>query len=599
MATLRNVHGGSLIPDFATPITQGVERVQGRRREAADQANLQDLIRGSLGLPQQPQQNLPSGEGLFGQLSQGGGLLGGRQRAGQTPGIIPEKQEQSAGLLGRIAPGLAQAIGQVRGNPDQEDAIRTEAETGAALATELRGMKDHGARVRRMAEVSGDMVGKGQDIGRVTQLANMSPDQLDLELMKMEMVGREVATQLPPRNRQDAIAELMAVNPQLGGVMLARRDREIAAEQAARAAAARRAQAARAPKTALGKDLAQVRADIASGAISQEVGDQLLTNLRTAATAVDAPEFSGEVPEGMMFADPSNPRAGVVPIPGAVPEATPIAEAKASLAELGVTPEDPRYTPTLEAAAGVVLPEEKVPAEIETLRARAVDGGLEPGTPEYQRFMLSDGKAVGPVQPDFEGEQKLRKEFTALPVVKDFSAVDDAFARIEASASEPSAAGDLALVFNYMKLLDPGSVVRESEFATAANATAWLQETEEGRTAPAPVARAIRKLNTGEILAPAQRADFINQAGLVHGAQLSNYTKKANVYRDLATEYGLEPDRIVSIPAAVDETVSQGAQMPPSFETVVSPQINSPGITAQDIWDKATPEQRRILLEGE
>src|SRR5690606_34926922 len=41
--------------------------------------------------------------------------------------------------------------------------------------------------------------------------------------------------------------------------------------------------------------------------------------------------------------------------------------------------------------------------------------------------------------------------------------------RIRASAQNATAAGDLALIFNYMKLLDPTSVVREGEFATAQN----------------------------------------------------------------------------------------------------------------------------------
>src|SRR3990172_3435846 len=55
----------------------------------------------------------------------------------------------------------------------------------------------------------------------------------------------------------------------------------------------------------------------------------------------------------------------------------------------------------------------------------------------------------------FDAEQSLRKEFTAQSKV--FIDVRDSFARIEASSQNPSAAGDLSLIFNYMKMLDPAS----------------------------------------------------------------------------------------------------------------------------------------------
>lgn len=67
----------------------------------------------------------------------------------------------------------------------------------------------------------------------------------------------------------------------------------------------------------------------------------------------------------------------------------------------------------------------------------------------------------------FGAEKDLRKEFVAGS--KDFVAIRDAYTRIMAVGQDPSGFGDLALIFNYMKMLDPGSVVRESEFATAQN----------------------------------------------------------------------------------------------------------------------------------
>ena len=71
--------------------------------------------------------------------------------------------------------------------------------------------------------------------------------------------------------------------------------------------------------------------------------------------------------------------------------------------------------------------------------------------------------------------QKLVDKFEANS--SDFFKVRDAFNRVVTSAEDPSAAGDLALIFNFMKTLDPGSVVRESEFSTAAQAGSFLDRT--------------------------------------------------------------------------------------------------------------------------
>ena len=57
---------------------------------------------------------------------------------------------------------------------------------------------------------------------------------------------------------------------------------------------------------------------------------------------------------------------------------------------------------------------------------------------------------------NFGDEDKLRDDFRSES--KEFVKVRDAYGRI--LSTDASAAGDLALIFNYMKILDPGSVVR-------------------------------------------------------------------------------------------------------------------------------------------
>lgn len=98
----------------------------------------------------------------------------------------------------------------------------------------------------------------------------------------------------------------------------------------------------------------------------------------------------------------------------------------------------------------------------------------------------------------FEAEQKLRKEYSAE--TKMFQDTQENFRKI--NSAEDTAAGDLSLIFSYMKMLDPGSVVREGEFATAQNAAG----------VPDRVVNLYNQLLNGERLNSGQRGAFKNQA---------------------------------------------------------------------------------------
>ena len=134
----------------------------------------------------------------------------------------------------------------------------------------------------------------------------------------------------------------------------------------------------------------------------------------------------------------------------------------------------------------------------------------------------------------------MRKEYNSLDEVKAFKPVRASFLKVKQSAEKPSAAGDLALVFNYMKILDPGSVVRESEFRTAADASAWLQKSEANDVAiPAPIAKAIRKLKDGTILTDSQRKDFVNIARKAASAQFAPVKDSYLQYRNIVNQMQL------------------------------------------------------------
>lgn len=133
----------------------------------------------------------------------------------------------------------------------------------------------------------------------------------------------------------------------------------------------------------------------------------------------------------------------------------------------------------------------------------------------------------------FDRAKKLRDEFSKQS--KDFIKVRDAFGRIEASARDPSAAGDLALIFNYMKVLDPGSTVREGEFATAQNSG----------SVPDRTWNIYNRILTGQRLAPRQRADFVARAKGLFDQQRQFHTRLEDEYRRLATAFEVDPNQVI------------------------------------------------------
>ena len=126
-----------------------------------------------------------------------------------------------------------------------------------------------------------------------------------------------------------------------------------------------------------------------------------------------------------------------------------------------------------------------------------------------------------------------RKEFNALSV--DFRKIRDSFERIKAAANDPSAAGDLAIIFNFMKILDPGSVVRESEFATAENAAG----------VPDKIRNMWNRALTGERIT-FNRQDFVDTSQRLFRAQQNTQKRLINRYTTLSNRFGLNPQDVIT-----------------------------------------------------
>ena len=94
-----------------------------------------------------------------------------------------------------------------------------------------------------------------------------------------------------------------------------------------------------------------------------------------------------------------------------------------------------------------------------------------------------------------------------------------------------SAAGDIVLIFAFMKMVDPTSTVRESEQASAQN-TAGVEQR---------VRNIYNKALTGERLSPEQRADFANQTETIFRNAQQRQRGILQVYGDRAKRAGLDP----------------------------------------------------------
>lgn len=146
----------------------------------------------------------------------------------------------------------------------------------------------------------------------------------------------------------------------------------------------------------------------------------------------------------------------------------------------------------------------------------------------------------------FKQEQALFNDWAKNDVTKASQNVATGYEKVMSAANNPSAAGDLSLVFGYMKMLDPGSVVREGEFKTAAEARAAIARfNEKGIPLPAFLVQGVQKMESGQFLLPEQRLDFGRQAGNVYKAQLAQQKRVDATYSSRAKDSGVDPEKVV------------------------------------------------------
>jgi len=172
---------------------------------------------------------------------------------------------------------------------------------------------------------------------------------------------------------------------------------------------------------------------------------------------------------------------------------------------------------------------------------------------------------------DFQRSKDIRNRFDKKS--SEFIKVRDAFGRIEVSATDPSPAGDLSLIFNYMKMLDPGSTVREGEFATAAGAA----------SVPERFKGAYKKVVSGEMLTTGQRKDFVSRSKALMGKAKSQQTKDKNEAIRLGRQWGIGEQDIFGEKAVMNSSVL-GREV--SEQDILDTLDANPGLTREQLFSQ-------------
>ena len=130
--------------------------------------------------------------------------------------------------------------------------------------------------------------------------------------------------------------------------------------------------------------------------------------------------------------------------------------------------------------------------------------------------------------------ESLQKLFTGNSVVKDFNTATSQYEKLLTSSERETAAGDMSMIFTYMKILDPTSVVREGEQATASNAAG----------VPDRIRNVYNKTVTGQKLTTKQRADFVQTGTQLYNTNIKQFDAFKNSFMPSLNEYKIEPNKV-------------------------------------------------------
>ena len=134
----------------------------------------------------------------------------------------------------------------------------------------------------------------------------------------------------------------------------------------------------------------------------------------------------------------------------------------------------------------------------------------------------------------FEFENKLRDDFNSAPAVKSYRAVVPMLESAKDASTRPTRAADLNLVYAFAKLMDPDSVVRESETGAVVATQSVMDR----------VGSCVGQLNGQAMLNPAARAKLIAELDSRFNSLKSSYDAHEEAYKGITERNGLNFDNV-------------------------------------------------------
>ncbi len=183
MATLANINGASLVPDFSSSLDSLANTFEARRQEelkAAQQQKMADLIAAATGTGGQQQGSPPSAA---------------------TPGInpgAPSPAAQSAALLELTAldPAAGKAINGIIESRDKRQMAQAKQamEADAQFAVLLEQQPSHEARLRILRQRAEELMASGgpqaqQQVDELVRISNLPPEDLDVHILKTKIAA--------------------------------------------------------------------------------------------------------------------------------------------------------------------------------------------------------------------------------------------------------------------------------------------------------------------------------------------------------------------------------------------------------------------------
>ena len=173
----------------------------------------------------------------------------------------------------------------------------------------------------------------------------------------------------------------------------------------------------------------------------------------------------------------------------------------------------------------------------------AKNQGYQGSFTDYQTMLKKAGASsvsVNTGQHGFDNTLKLRTDFRSEPVYKAHQEMQSAYSQIQQALKAGTPVGDLAGATKIMKLLDPGSVVRESELGMAMASNGLLDR----------VTNYANMIITGQKLTPKQRQEFQSLADSLLTQSADLYNTKRGEYGQIAGRNGLNIEDVAGAVAS-------------------------------------------------